>query len=82
MVAINAKKTLKLLNLGDPLNVIPKAEVKSAEIFTETHLLGVKIDTEHTGAIIFKPKSSKTYEFSQFLNKTTFFDIYRRFLAL
>ena len=34
---------------------------------------GVKIDAEHAGAIIFKPKSSKTYEFSQFLNKTTFF---------
>ena len=54
------------------LNVTPKAE-KGAEIFTETHPLGVKIDAEHAGAIIFKPKSSKTYEFSQFLNKTTFF---------
>ena len=53
-------------------HLTPKAEVKSAEIFTETHPLGVKIDAEHAGAIIFKPKSSKTYEFSQFLNKTTF----------
>ena len=48
----------------------PKTEVKCGEIFTETHPLRVKIDAEHAGAIIFKPKSSKTYEFSQFLNKT------------
>ena len=45
----------------------PKAEVKSAEIFTETHSLGVKIDTEHAGTIIFKPKSSKTYELDAIL---------------
>ena len=51
----------KLLNLGGGLlNITPKAEVKSAEIFTETHPLGTKIDAEHAGAIIFKPKSSKT----------------------
>ena len=48
----------------------PNAGVKSAKIFTETHSLGVKIDAEHAGTIIFKPKSWKTYEFSQFLNKT------------
>ena len=51
----------------------PKAEVQSAEIFTETHSLGVKINADHADAIIFKPKSSKIYELSQFLNKTTFF---------
>ena len=62
---------------GGPLNVTPKAEVKSAEIFYRNTPLRVKIDAEHAGAIIFKPKSSKTYEFSQFLNETTFFDIYR-----
>ena len=33
-------KILELLKLGGPLNVTPKAEVKSAEIFTETHPLG------------------------------------------
>jgi hypothetical protein len=31
--------------------VTPKAEVKSAKIFTETHPLGVKIDAEYAGAI-------------------------------
>ena len=51
---------------GGALNVTPKAEVKSAEIFIETLPLGVKIDAEHAGAIIFKPKSPKTYEFLHF----------------
>jgi hypothetical protein len=49
---LNIVAILELLNLGEePLNVTPKAEVKSADIFTDP--LGVKIDAEHVGSIIF-----------------------------
>ena len=53
-------------------NVTSKVEVKNAEIFTKTHPLGVKISTEHAGAIIFKPKSSKAYEFLHFFNNNLY----------
>ena len=48
--------------MAGALNATPKAEVKSVKIFIETPL-GVKIDAEHAGAIMFTPKSSKTYKF-------------------
>ena len=57
---------------GGALNVTPKAEVKNVKIFIETHPLGVKIDAEHAGAIIFTPKSSKTYEFLHFFHNNLY----------
>ena len=50
-----------------------KAEIKkNVKIFIEIHPLGVKIDAEHGGAIIFTSKSSKINEFSHSISQQLF----------
>jgi hypothetical protein len=68
--------------------VSPKAEVKNVKVFIETQPLGVKIDAEHAGVIIFTPKSSKTDEFSHYifnhdsLSLFSFFPFFKRLIWL
>ena len=52
---------------GEGVHLIGKnAEVKTSKIFLKIHYIGVKIDEEHVGTIIFMSNSLETFEFSPF----------------
>ena len=68
---LNLLEISELLNWGRADLTWPQGQSKKPRNFYQNTPTRGK-NAEHGGVIIFKPKFSKTYEFSQFLNKATF----------